>query len=179
MTESREGYLLSLIHGNRRRIDTIPYSRYSSTDNELCGSTMTWWDTSKLDNDADNHDDGTEENGSSAAEAITKFENEAGTDEAADSIDGYDEALPVGISLDLREITGKGIRRNDARHNALIITKEQEIGRGEDGNQSSQLLSCSPPIRRYSICIVDMSHGEEKSRLLCICRHVMVEMFKL
>lgn len=105
------------------------YSRDASSYNELRGSAISRRNRADLNNDTDDHDGGTEEDGVSSTETVTKNESKQSTDEATDSVDGGNETLPCRVTVDLGEIRDKGRSRDDTGHDTLIITKEQEVGR--------------------------------------------------
>lgn len=117
---------------------SMAYACDAATDDELSGSTTTRWDTSKLDDDADDHDAGTEEDGVPSSKFIAECKDEASTKKASDSIYRHHEALVGGLDVSsisfghvihaidtyvavyLREITHESRRSNDTAHDALV-----------------------------------------------------------
>lgn len=78
-----------------------------------------------LDDDTENHDPTAQDHSPSTAEQITDPENEHGTEQTSNLVDGSDKALH-GAVLCLGEVVMERVSVNDSRHDTLIVTEEEE-----------------------------------------------------
>lgn len=88
-----------------------------------------------MDNDTDNHDKGTKEDALAATELVSEDEDEAGTEEATDSVDGDDKALVGRVAVDLGESVLESGGRDDSAHDALVVAEEKEVGDGDNSDE--------------------------------------------
>lgn len=118
-----------LIRGHSRSVDSIAYSCYATSDDELGGSSSSDWDSSDLDNDSDNHDRCAEEDRLATAQPVAECENEAGSQEAANGVNSCDETFVGTASMfDFGEIVQEVLRRDDATHHTLSPWICQSVG---------------------------------------------------
>lgn len=147
-----------MICRDRGSVDAVAYTRYTPSYNELRCRTSTGGHSRDLDDDADNHDSSTEEDGPAATEVVTEREDEAGTEEAADSVDRDDETFVGTVAVDLGEVRGEGRGRDDTGHDALIVTEQQEISRSNGGNQPLHAFAGDAPVVRDALGVVCVTH---------------------
>lgn len=84
---------LCLIGRDSRCVDTVANSSDASSYDELCRGTAADWHRTDLNDDTDDHDASAKEDRLSAAEMIAKGQDEAGSKEAAHSVDGGNKAF--------------------------------------------------------------------------------------
>jgi hypothetical protein len=170
MGDGLERNILSLVGGNGGSVDTVANTSNASSDNKLGGGTTGWRDTGNLDNDTNDHNSGTEEDTLAASELVTKDEDEDGAKQATDGIDGDDETFVGGIAIDFGEGRDEGRGGDDTTHNTLIITEEEEIGNGNDGDEDLEHPTGLAPVGGNTIfrlfdtwrhgCSVSVKAGE-------------------
>jgi hypothetical protein len=113
-----------------------------------------------LNNNTNDHDRGTNEDRLAATELVTNRKNENGTEQTANSVDGDNEALPCAAPAGFREVFEKSVRFDDTRHDTLIVTKEQEIGSSDGGNEHLKGSARCAPVcgHTLSVCRDSASH---------------------
>jgi len=92
--------------------------------NELGGSATVGRNAGDLNDDTDDHNSGTQEDTLATSELVTEDEDEDGTKQTTDGIDGDDETLVGRVILDFRERILEGGSRDDSTHDTLVITEE-------------------------------------------------------
>lgn len=137
--------LLSLVSWDGGSVDAVSNTGDASSDDELGSSTTVWRNAGNLDNDTDDHDNGTEKDTLATTKFVTEGEDEAGTEEASNSIDGDDEPFVGGV-LDLGKCFDEGRGRDDTTHDTLVVTEEKEVGDGNDGHKDLEHPTGLPPV---------------------------------
>jgi hypothetical protein len=138
--------LLSLVGRNGRGVDTVTDASDATSDDELRSGTSVGRNSADLDDDTNDHDTGTEEDGLAATEAVTEGKDEAGTEEATNSVDGDDETLVGAVAVNLGESLDECGGGDDAGHDALVVTEEEEVGGGNDGDEDLKHSAGLPPV---------------------------------
>ena len=129
-------------------------------------------DRGDLDDDTNDHNKGTKEDTLAATKLVTKDEDETGTKETADSVDGNDETFVGRITVDLRESLDESRGRDDTTHDTLVVTEEKEVCDGNNGDEDLKHPSGLAPVGRNAMftlidswrhdCSVSMVGGKEK-----------------
>lgn len=104
-----------------------------------------------MDNDTDDHDKGTEEDALAATKLVSKDEDEASTEETTDSVDGDDETFVGRVTLDLGEGGLEGRGGDDATHDTLIVTEEQKVCYGNNGDEDLKHAAGLAPVGGHAI----------------------------
>lgn len=143
--------LLSLVGRNSRSVDAVSDTGDASSDDELGSGTAIRRDASDLDNDTNDHDKGPEEDALAATELVSKDEDEASTKETTDSVDGDDKPFVGRVTLDLREGGLKGRRGDDTTHDTLIITEEQKVRYGNNGDEDLKHAAGLAPVGGHTM----------------------------
>lgn len=111
-----------------------------------------------MNDDTNDHDSSTEEDGFPATKLVTECEDEAGSDEATNRVDGRDEPLVRAVILDLWEVVGEVRRRHDAGHDTLVVAEQEEIRRRHGRDQFLQRLAGRAPVRGHAGVVVLVPH---------------------
>jgi hypothetical protein len=152
--------LLCLVSGNGRCVDAVPQTSNESSDDKLSGCTAVRRYACNLDDHANNHDEGSYEDGLAATEFVAEQEDGNGTEETTASVDGYDEALVGTVTLDLGECGLEARRRDDTAHNTLIVTEEQEVGHRNGGDEHLKGPAGAPPVCGHTrVVVLYACHG--------------------
>lgn len=155
-----ERNLLSLVGRDGGSIDTIANSGDASSNNELSSCTAVRGNTGDLNNDTNDHDEGTEENRLAATELVTEQKDEDGAQEATNSVDGDNKAFVIAVIFDLGKGCFESWGGNDTTHDTLVVTKEQKVGNRNDGNQDLEHPSGLAPVGGNTrIVILDAWHS--------------------
>lgn len=147
---------------------TTTYSCNAPSYDELGGRAIARGNRCNLDDNTNNHDKSTEEDGVASTETVTKGEDEASAQKAANSVDRGNKSLPRAVAINFGEVGNEGRRRDDTGHYTLIVTKEQKIG----GCQSCDvLLECTTtlgPVGRNAmgVVLVSSSHWHQLRHLV-------------
>lgn len=120
---------LGLIGRDGGGVDTVSDTGDDTTDDEL-GELAAALDSSDLDNNTEDHNGTTEDHGASSTDKITKSENEHGTEQATDFVNGSDETSH-SLVLTLGEEFDKGGSRDNTRHNTLTVVSTNVCGHGD------------------------------------------------
>ena len=118
---------LGLVRRDGGRVDAVADAGDDAPDDELRQLPVALHG-GDLDDGAKDHDDAADDDGAPAAEQVSHGEDEDGTDQAADLVDGRHQALHGGISC-LGEVVVEDGRGDDAAHDALVIAEEKECSR--------------------------------------------------
>jgi hypothetical protein len=116
--------LLSLVGGNGRSVDSVAYASDAPSDDKLSSRTTSNWYAGNLDDNSNNHDAGSEEDRVAPTEFVADQENEAGTQEAADGVDGDHKTLVCTVIFDFGKCGDKCRGADNSGHDTLIVTKE-------------------------------------------------------
>jgi hypothetical protein len=135
IAKSAQFDLLSLPCWDGRGVDTVADTSDASSDDKLSSRTTSNGDGRDLDNDTDDHDYCTQKDTVAASELVTNLEDQAGTQEATDRVDGDNEAFVSAVSVYFRESLDEGGRGDDTAHDTLVVSEEEEIGDGNDSDE--------------------------------------------
>lgn len=124
------GRTLGLVGRDSGSVDTVTNTGDGSSDDKLSKSRVALGG-GDLNNDTENHDPTTKNHGPSTTEKITDPEDEHGTQQTTDLVDGSDKALHSAI-LCLGEVIMERVGVDNARHDTLVVTEEEETS-GSDG----------------------------------------------
>jgi hypothetical protein len=113
-----------------------------------------------LNDDANDHDRGTNKDRLAATEFVTESENEDSTEQTTNSVDGNNETLPCTAPASLGKVFEENVGFDDTRHDTLVITKEQEIGSGDSGDEHLKGSSRGAPVGGHAlrVCRDSTSH---------------------
>jgi hypothetical protein len=153
--------LLCLVGGNGRRVDSIADASDAATNDELSRSSTVWWHTSNLNDNTKEHDSSAQEDGLAAAELVADEEDQEGAQEAAHGVDGNNEALVSTVAVNLGKCGDECGGGNDTAHDPLVITKEQEVGNGDDCDEKLEHRAGLPPVGGHTgVVVLYFWHGE-------------------
>jgi hypothetical protein len=113
-----------------------------------------------LDNNTNDHDRGTNEDRLAATKLVTERENEDSTKQTTNGVNGDNEALPCATPASFGEVLEESVRFDDTRHDTLVVTKEQEIGSSDGGDEHLKRSARCAPVRGHtlSVCRDSASH---------------------
>ncbi|KAJ8113151.1 hypothetical protein OPT61_g4648 [Boeremia exigua] len=153
---------LGLVGGNGRCVDTVADTSDASSNDELRSSTAVGRNRSNLDNNTDDHNTGAEEDRVTATKSVSEGEDEAGTEEAADSVDSNNETLVGRVTFDLGESFDECGGGDNTRHDTLVISEQEEIGGSNNSDQDLQHPAGLAPVGGHArLCFFVRCHGED------------------
>lgn len=153
-----------MVGGDSRCVDTVTNTSDTTSNDKLSGSAAIRGHSCNLDNDTDDHDESTKEDGLATTEFVAEEEDEDGAQEASDGVDGNYETFVVGV-MDLRECFGEGGGGDDTTHDTLVVTKEQEVGSRDHGDENLKHPTGLPPVGGHSgVVVLYAWHGEGLSK---------------
>jgi hypothetical protein len=131
---------------NGRCVDSVADTSDASSDDELRGGATIGRYTGDLDDYTNNHDESSDEDRVATTEFVADEEDGYRTQEATTSVDRDDETFVGRIAFNL----GKGLLKrgggDDTTHHTLVVTKEQEVGNSNHGNENLKHPSGLPPV---------------------------------
>lgn len=142
---------LGLPDGNGRSVHAVADARNDSSHDELSHGPGAL-EADGGDDGTDDEDDAASQANARAANLLAVHESEDGTEEAADFVTSRDGAANdrnvlrvswagVRWNESRREFVVELVTRNEARHEALIVTEEGEAHDGGDGDGRPELLA--------------------------------------
>lgn len=138
----------------------MTYTGDETSNDELCCTSWTGANAADLDDNTNDHGDTADEDSPATAKFVAELENEDGTAETTDSIDGDNEALPATVVTSLGEHGEERITLNDTRHDTLVVTEEKEIGGGDGGDEHLKGSTRASPVcgNTLAVCRDSTSH---------------------
>lgn len=146
--------LLCLVCRNSRGVDAVANAGDAASNDELRSCTTAHWHRSNLKNDTNDHNGSAKENGFASTKLVTKLKDEAGTEEASNSVDGNDEAFIGTVSLHFGEGFRKSRGGNNTTHYSLVVTKEQEVGDSNNRDEDLEHPTRLAPVSRNAMFVI-------------------------
>lgn len=123
---------LCLVCGYGRCVHTVTNASDDSANDELSGRLVSL-DTRNLDDDTQNHSQGTTYHASTTSQKIAPQENNNGSQKASNLVNGGNKTLPCSIVVGFGKVVHERLGSNDAGHDALCACCYWRIREGHTG----------------------------------------------